>query len=132
MLAISLIIICLLIYRNEVISLFSAGELQMGNTMPKIPRKYKRMLSNMSNMPEWENSYPSNKLQMNADDLEENSNVPENNEGDNDSIGEIPSYERTQQVKCQLLRKKRIVNKLKERLLRKKVKKKYLPQMMNK
>ncbi len=114
MLAISLIIICLLIYRNEVISLFSAGELQMGNTMPKIPRKYKRMLSNMSNMPEWENSYPSNKLQMNADDLEENSensNVPENNEGDNDSIGEIPSYERTQQVKCQLLRKKRIVNK---------------------
>ncbi len=101
MLATSLIIICLLIYRNEVISLFSAGEVQMGNTMPKIPRKYKRMLSNMSNMPEWENSYPSNKSQMNAGDLEENpenSNVPVNNEEDNDSIGEIPSYERTQQV----------------------------------
>lgn len=101
MLATSLIIICLLIYRNEVISLFSAGEVQIGNTMPKIPRKYKRMLSNMSNMPEWENSYPSNKSQMNASDLEENpenSNVPENNEEDNDSIGEIPSYERTQQV----------------------------------
>lgn len=102
MLATSLIIICLLIYRNEVISLFSAGEVQMGNTMPKIPRKYKRMLSNMSNMPEWENSYPSNKSQMNAGDLEENpenSNVPVNNEEDNDSIGEIPSYERTQQVR---------------------------------
>lgn len=100
MLATSLIIICLFIYRNEVISLFSAGEVQMGNTMPKIPRKYKRMLSNMSNMPEWENSYPSNKLPLNTGVLEENPenpNIPDNNEEDNDSVGEVPSYERTQQ-----------------------------------